>query len=482
MNNNTVLLCYDDKEKALAEELEKCIDGMFDKKINVIPCGNPSDSKDKSVWKERLEAAFKSEKALIFVLCSPFSVGQSWVNFISGAVTIKIEKENDKNKDNKTVHEKKLPKIIPICHSGQKSKDLPHYLLSRQAMDVQEPSFIDALISILVKELSDNTGDRENNKLKSLDKDDKESILNRLRNISYSVNSKNNDKEPTVTEYFNVTLQREGEIIKITPTLFPEKISSLSEEARLELISKMHSFLARKDENPINAVVAIGVQNCLYDEKSKSFYIGLMRQLEVDSAFKSYCSPTGIFETSYILQQELPTKEKLDGIDHGFKNEYVESGSPLYEIIKKRAEAMGHKLWNLELSGGETIATIFINSTEPVPRLEIGVWKFIKISDFTALQKTTSPEGEPMSYWIWVKDGEIRYWTFFDEKRIPRFISGVNSKIKAPNPQLITTEQMREYYGRPEKYTPFATDDVLRVENVVKERFSAAARSLLSCF
>lgn len=229
----------------------------------------------------------------------------------------------------------------------------------------------------------------------------------------------------------------------------------------------------------------------MYDKNNGKgiFYVCLMRQLEVDTDFKSYCSSQGIFEPGYIHPKCLATKEKPDGID----NKNVLPGSPEHMLIKSRAEKMGRTLWNLKVSDKETVvATIFVNRSEPVPRFEIVVWKVINISDLRgkieplskedSAQQKTEEEEVPMSYWIWVKDGEIHYWTFLNENLIPRLISRANNEEATPNPRLITTAQMREYYGRPEKYTPFAADDVLGVENVIKEHFSAAARNLLSCF
>jgi len=528
MNDKTVLLCYDNKEEVLAAALKACIDEVFkygnNKMVNVELCPSPSDAANQpDSWKKSLDKAFvDDEKSLIFVLCSPFSIGQPWVNFISGAATIKIE----------NTAEKKRPKIIPICHSGQKSKDLPHYLLSRQAMDIQHDSFLNALTSTLDKELgkpknsifqkllaykklnfikkifiehqalSNITADRQNNKLKSFDK----AILVHLRNISYSVNTKDKPKNSNETEYFNVTLQRKGEIIKITHTPLPEKNSSLSEVAKLEQVNKMHNLLARRYEktapnekepiNEVNAVVAIGVQNCLYNETNKSFYVGLVGQLEVDPNFKSYSSPTGIFKPGYeILAQHIPAEKKniqdLFVIGNSFKKEDVTSSSPvspsLYELIKERAEVMGHTLWNIQLSDKEiSIATIFINRSEPVPRFEIGVWKFINITsleDSYIVQNFGggTPEQKD-SYWIWVRNGEIYYWSFPDEDLIPRHFTNKDNACQSGKLVLVKTEYLCDTYGRPEKYTPFAPDDALGEENVVKDRFSAAARELLSCF
>ena len=367
--------------------------------------------------------------------------------------------------------------------------------------------------------LSNITADRQNNKLKSFDKAilvrlrnirDKLFLL-RLRNISYSVNTKDKPKKSKETEYFNVTLQREGEIIKITPTPLPEKNSSLSEVAKLEQINKMHNLLALRDKktapnekepiNEVNAAVAIGVQNCLYDEISKSFYVGLMRQLKVDPTFKSYSSSRGIFKPGYeILAQHIPAEKKniqdLFVIGNSFKKEDVTSSSSvspsLYELIKERAEAMGHTLWNFQFSDEKIgIATIFINRSEPVPRFEIGVWKFINI---TSLENqyledqyivpnfgSGTPEQKD-SYWIWVRNGEIYYWSFPDEDLIPRYFTNKDNTYQPNKLVLVKTEYLFDTYGRPEKYTPFAPDDALGEENVVKDRFSAAARELLSCF
>lgn len=97
--------------------------------------------------------------------------------------------------------------------------------------------------------------------------------------------------------------------------------------------------------------------------------------------------------------------------------------------------------------------------------------------------KTMSKEtnkAATIDYWIWVKDGEIGYWSYPNEKSIPRYIQPLSSQ--QTDKWFIPTEELQKYYGRPEQYTPFAADDVLSVKNVVKEPFSASARALLSIF
>lgn len=484
MNDRTVLLCYDSKEEALAKEIKSCIEGIFkdgnNKMVNVELCPSPLDAANQpDNWKDSLIKAFvPGEKSLIFILCSPFSIGQPWVNFISGAATIEIEK----------IPEKVQPKIIPICHSGQKSKDLPHYLLSRQAMDIQHDSFLDALTLTIGKILPDEKNDRDHQgKLNSFLK---KTVLTSMRNVNYNLNSMpnvENNVELADTKYFFAKLKREedGSISVITDPSSKEN-SSLSAEAKQEMIEKMDDFLFGK-ANEVEAMVALRKQNCLYDENKEKaiFYVCLMRKLEVDPNFKSYCSPNGIFEPGYIPSKYLATKAKPEGID----NKNVTQDTPICKLIQERTNAMGHTLWNLKLSEQESvIATIFFNRSEPMPRLEISVWTVINIADVRDNKEEwinqasetliKGKEETLMFYWIWVKDGEIHYWTFPDEEHIPKFISAPN----ALNPRLIMTEQMRDFYGRPERYTPFAADDVLGVENVVKEHFSAAARDLLSCF
>lgn len=68
---------------------------------------------------------------------------------------------------------------------------------------------------------------------------------------------------------------------------------------------------------------------------------------------------------------------------------------------------------------------------------------------------------------------------------VPRYISPdddaphTNYKGKAV---LITAAYMRKAYGIPERYTPFASDEVLEVDNVVRAPFSSITRNLLTYF
>ena len=181
---------------------------------------------------------------------------------------------------------------------------------------------------------------------------------------------------------------------------------------------------------------------------------------------------------------------------------------PPYGLIQRRAVAAGLNLWRINFeSGSEGVATIFANNSWIFPRFEIGVWKFIDISleSNASLQEAfekndgiaegfgqdmfldyrgwESVEDSPVNYWIWVKDNEIFYWSYPEERLIPRHRPAIyHSKPK--HAVLVKTDYMAKYYNNPIKYTPFTSDENLinYPDAVVSDQFSFPARALLKCF
>jgi hypothetical protein len=135
----------------------------------------------------------------------------------------------------------------------------------------------------------------------------------------------------------------------------------------------------------------------------------------------------------------------------------------------------------------------FVNDSRWFPRFEVGIWKYIDISSFEKgdivhgfgedlykdYRGQENMEQMKINYWIWVKDGEIFYGSFPEERFIPRYKHTKYSRLK--HSVLVSTKYLIETYGKPEQYTPFASDEVLGIDNVIKDQFSLPARTLLTC-
>jgi hypothetical protein len=475
-----ILICHDDAEKKLAEALKECIEKVLAKlpsngSCGVDLCGSETD------WKGMLGGLKDKDNDWVFVLCSPYSIRQSWVNFVTGAATI-IAGSGSLAKS----------RIIPICHSGQKSKDLPHYLMARQAMDVHHEDFLKALARTLSPELDFESKMNGLEQCKTL-------LENAMKEIYNNADSAKGS--PASNEEYGIfKLVRKGENIEIA--LENATTTSADDNSRLLSVHQMRSFLtSQPDPAPVQAAISIGIQNCLYD--GENIFVGLRIDTEVDTGLKSY-SGKGVFEPGYKVIKSQKDFKAWHAIYNKDKKERAKRDSDIYKSMEKRIEAFGTRLWHIRSTQGlEGIATVYVNNSPPVPRYEIGVWKYIDISEGgfkNRLEKfgiVERPDNIPsmeygkvqnqggkeqIEYWIWVKNGEIFYWSFPDESIIPRFSSLNSSEGSSPNPVLVTTEYMSKAYGRPEKFTPLAPDDVLGIENVVKDHFSAAARALLQCF
>lgn len=143
------------------------------------------------------------------------------------------------------------------------------------------------------------------------------------------------------------------------------------------------------------------------------------------------------------------------------------------------------------------IATIFINNSKWFPRFEVGIWKYIDIEGLSE-DKITQGFGEDLfaeyrgyenreeiklNYWIWVKDGEVFFWSFPEERLIPRYKP--TTYYEPMDSVIVPRACMIDIYGKRERYTPFASDDLIEqagVDSVIKDQFSSPARDLLSCF
>jgi hypothetical protein len=275
-----------------------------------------------------------------------------------------------------------------------------------------------------------------------------------------------------------------------------------------KLIEFQESFFEGCPKKPMSCALSLGIQNCLFD--GNYVYVGLRMKARINTNFSSVFLKDGSakFETGYgFLDDKRPDEDNLiielkDSFvsnQKEYPNNFVENGSEVKKIIQERLESASAKLWTIKFSDGTIrFGSIFINRSKETPRLEIGIWKYIDISsikdqemvfNFGSDIKVPQEQKDDndlieICYWIWVKDGAVYYWSFPKERYIPRYVSSSKTEIEINDDLgvLVGTKAMLEKYGRPDLYTPFAPDDVLQIHNVVRDRFSAAARKLLTYF
>lgn len=349
MGEEKIVICCDIKEEALAETLKTYIENAL-KGVKVYPCVFPDTAEPNTGgWK-----TFFEDSRYIFILCSPYSIGQQWINFISGVAALCVVKKEE----NKEVPPQK---IIPLCHSGQKAKDLPHYLYSRQALEIEHEKFLDRLYSII------------NIAAKCDDGEIPAKVMGKI------YQPKNNVEE-------NLP---EAKTLKFTLKRNRNNVITIS-DSQQETGEDLHRFISGEIDEVSQIAVSIGVQYCLFD--GEKIFIGLRMSAGVDPCFLSYCKPKGIFSSGYKPLVSWP--ELGEDFWHNFYSDSVvfdditENAKDIYSVMQKRALAMGIKFWHiegLENSNVPVVATMFVNTSEIVPKLEIGVWKYCKVDKKTAL-------------------------------------------------------------------------------------------------
>lgn len=473
-----IFISFMTQEADLAKMLKKWIEIAFDGQCEAFVSNIGIGAGE--IWQEEITTKLK-ECSLFLVLCSPFSITRQWVNFESGAATI-LDKT-----------------IIPICHSGQRSKNLPHYLALRQAMEVQHSGFVEALITKLAKNLRVSPID-------SLDYNQFEKDIDQA--IEKIVEGRGARKNPINLKYLSVSITKIDDFtIRFNadskPLTFSKPLKETDEKKWFEKVEEMNLFLRDPSQKQIKDVgLAIGIQNCLFD--GSNIYVGVRMKAEVDANFTAVCVAQGLFNTGYRLLREsshtlrYDTESTLHDL-FVMRGEWVKQpvtdSSPIYKTMSDILKAAGKKIWRIQLTDDRIFqSTVFVNDSKWFPRFEVGIWKYI---DITSLQKDgivpgfgedlyadyrgqEDIEAMKINYWIWVKDGEIFYWSFPEERFIPRYKPTKNSAPK--HSVLVSTKYMIETYGKPEQYTPFASDEVLGVDNIIKDQFGLPARALLTCF
>lgn len=125
-----IFLSHVSNEGLLALVLKDWIQASSRNRVKVFVSSDIQNIAAGDRWLENLREALTDARLLI-VLCSPYSVTRSWVNFETGSGWIKD-----------------IP-VIPICHSGQRLGSLPSPLSLFQGLEIQGSDFPGRLMANL---------------------------------------------------------------------------------------------------------------------------------------------------------------------------------------------------------------------------------------------------------------------------------------------------------------------------------------------
>lgn len=123
------------EEATIANTLKDWIESTFPDRCKVFVSSNSEDISPGDRWFEKINTALETATTL-FVICSPLSTKQPWINFEAGCGWIK-----------------KVP-VIPLCYSGLKKGALPPPLGMLQALEIDDQKFTRELISLVSKNLN----------------------------------------------------------------------------------------------------------------------------------------------------------------------------------------------------------------------------------------------------------------------------------------------------------------------------------------
>lgn len=133
-DQKVIFISHIHEEASLARVLKGWIESTFLGQCDVFVSSDNDDIPAGSQWMDEVEKSLLNAVGLI-VLCSNNSLSRPWINFETGCGWIK-----------------KVP-IVPICHSGLVKDNLPQPFSKLQALNLDDPSFIDNLFSSLTKYL-----------------------------------------------------------------------------------------------------------------------------------------------------------------------------------------------------------------------------------------------------------------------------------------------------------------------------------------
>jgi hypothetical protein len=130
-----VFISHINEEAPLAHVLKEWVESSFLGQAEVFVSSDIRDLPAGKKWLDEIDTALQGAQ-LFLVLCSPYSLPRPWINFETGCAWIK-----------------RIP-ILPLCHSGQAKGLLPSPISEFQALEVEDPSFIEKFLHSVAKHLT----------------------------------------------------------------------------------------------------------------------------------------------------------------------------------------------------------------------------------------------------------------------------------------------------------------------------------------
>jgi hypothetical protein len=118
----SIFVSHPHADDRLAKELQCIIFDVFGNAVTTFVSSDISNLPAGAIWRDELKRQLSASKVLV-VLCSPDFIDKPWLHFEVGAAWILG-----------------LP-IIPVCHSGMKTNDLPSQFSAFSALHVNDPQF-----------------------------------------------------------------------------------------------------------------------------------------------------------------------------------------------------------------------------------------------------------------------------------------------------------------------------------------------------
>lgn len=234
------------------------------------------------------------------------------------------------------------------------------------------------------------------------------------------------------------------------------------------------------------------------------------------------------------LQDLFVTTNVKFPIEPSEKEKASTNSEIVFEHINKRLELFGSKLFRIGLhpyddssdkNGKEseassnkgsdtsskdkkreyTWASIFINNSCWYPRFEIGIWKFMVMPNyetksceknhhfitgfgedvFQDYRGNIENPWDQINYWVWIRDGQIAYRSYPEERYLPRFVPQ-RRQWNDCHGILISSEDLKKHYGINDDLTPMVPDEILEnadsIKRVIKTKASQPAVRLLTWF
>lgn len=397
--------------------------------------------------KELTDDSDRVTKRIALMLCSPYSIRQMAIHAQCGILDSYNTKKKIKDKEEQQIH------IIPICHSGLVSAELPEFFSSNQGLVIRSEnsdfyklqglnnfgrSLIQSIFRIATLELDNGEANE---------------IAN-YKNIEEQALQKNN----FCCHWKMAWEEKENQGVKSIETT---SNNGLWEKEIYKLVNEL-----KGDEELIEVDDKrdrIGILPFLLD--GNDIYVGLKRSPKNKDIYHSNTEEFG--EISDRLQ-------KCE--DGSF---CISSKDSCWEYLQDRLASMGHKLRQLKINDvpndvPEKVIAL-LNDSDEKPRLDISIPRFIK---------KEAIEDNPCKYknilageWIWAKDGVVEYWFYPEEKLIPAYIS---QSERRNHSVFIGSADILERYGWNAHTTPYTSDEELGMR--MGDLFSVSARMLLTAF